>query len=173
MIQSTNPKAKIILHRDRDFLSDNEVEEWKKDVRACSVEPFVTLGRDIEALFINPKYLAEVNGGHSEEEFEQIITEVLDEHEEQLIQDYVNGRVELARKAGKAGNLNHGQLAIEGKNVVTADPKRYAGKSVLRGVRARFQSIHKANMSSGQISKTLADSALATVASKVPKAKTT
>ena len=33
MIRSTNTQAKIVLHRDRDFLNDDEVEAWKKEVR--------------------------------------------------------------------------------------------------------------------------------------------
>jgi AAA domain, putative AbiEii toxin, Type IV TA system len=138
IIQSTNPKAKIILHRDRDFLKHDEVEIWKKDVRACGVEPFVTPGRDIEAIFINSAYLAELNGEHSEEAFEKIINGVLREHHDQLVKDYVNGRVEIARKAGTKGNINHGQLAIEATKAVSAEPLRYAGKSILRAIRAHF-----------------------------------
>jgi len=49
IIQSTNTKAKLVLHRDRDCLTEDEVELWKKHVRALGVEPFLTQGRDIEA----------------------------------------------------------------------------------------------------------------------------
>jgi ABC-type multidrug transport system ATPase subunit len=51
IIRSTNATAKVILHRDRDFLKEVEIEAWKTDVRAQGVEPFVTAGRDIESLF--------------------------------------------------------------------------------------------------------------------------
>jgi hypothetical protein len=61
VIRGTNPKAKIVIHRDRDFLTDEEVEKWKTDVRALSVEPFVTKGRDLESYFIDSKLLAELN----------------------------------------------------------------------------------------------------------------
>jgi ABC-type cobalamin/Fe3+-siderophores transport system ATPase subunit len=173
MIQSTNPKAKLVLHRDRDFLLDAEVEAWKKEVRACGVEPFVTGGRDIEAAFINPKYLTALNAGHSELEFATMIQEVLKEQKDQLVQDYVNGRIEIARRSGTAGSLNHGHLAVEAQKAVVANSARYAGKGVLRKLRAKFQSLHKANLSSGGVSPFLSDSFLAGVASKVPKAKTT
>ena len=172
MIQSTNPKAKLVLHRDRDFLKDDEVEAWKKEVRACGVEPFVTVGRDIEAAFINPKYLAALNASHSEQDFTTIISDVLKEQKDQLVRDYVNGRVEIARRSGMAGVLNHGQLAVEAQNAVLANPARYAGKAVFRGLRAKFQTLYKSNLSSGGVSVFLKDSFLAGVASKVPKAKT-
>ena len=173
MIRGTNPTAKIILHRDRDFLTDSELEEWRKDVRACSVEPFVTTGRDVEASFMNPKYLASKNAGHSESDFVTMIEQVLKNQKNQLVADYVNGRVEIIRKAGKAGSLNPGQLAVEAQSAVDADPHRFAGKATLRALRAMFQSLHKANMNSGQPSPLLSDGFLTGVASKLPKTKST
>jgi hypothetical protein len=172
VIQNTNPKAKIILHRDRDFLNDDEVEEWKKEVRGAGVEPFVTAGRDIEAAFINPKYLAELNDGYSEKEFTEIIANVIEEQKDQLVKDYVNGRVEIARKTGKIGNTNHGQLAVEATKAVGGNPQRYAGKTVLRGVRAKFQERHKVHMRTDQSSTVLRSPVLASIATKLPKTKT-
>ena len=58
----------------------------------------------------------------SEEVLQELIDEVLAESKDQLVQDYVNGRVEVARRAGKAGSLNLGQLAVEAKNVVQSRP---------------------------------------------------
>jgi hypothetical protein len=122
MIRSTNSKAKVVVHRDRDFLTDAEVEEWKKEVRSHSIEPFVTAGRDIEAQFINAKYLAERNPEHSEKEFSTLISDVLQEQREQLVTDYVNGRVDITRKLGHAGKLNHGQLAVEAQKAISVSP---------------------------------------------------
>jgi ABC-type dipeptide/oligopeptide/nickel transport system ATPase subunit len=171
MIRGTNPNAKIILHRDRDFLTDNELDEWRKDVRACGVEPFVPAGRDIEASFINPKYLAEKNDGHSEHDFAKMIEQVLEKQKDQLVADYVNGRVEITRKAGKGHSLNPGQLAVQAQNAVNADPRRFAGKAILRALRANFQALHKENLSSGLPSPSLRDDFLAGVANKLPKTK--
>jgi hypothetical protein len=57
MIRVSNPSAKIVLHRDRDYLSDTEVEAWSKEVRALMVEPFVTDGVDVEAALLDPAHL--------------------------------------------------------------------------------------------------------------------
>ena len=69
IIWSINPKAKAILHRDRDFLNDEEAERWKTEVRAHNVDPFFTRGRDIESHFIDSKYLAALNNDLTEIEF--------------------------------------------------------------------------------------------------------
>jgi predicted ATPase len=171
VIQSTNPKAKIILHRDRDFLNDSEIEGWKKEVRSAGVEPFVTVGRDIEAAFINPQYLSELNEGYSENDLKMIIAEVLEEHKEQLVKDYVNGRIDIARKTGTMGNTNHGQLAVEATKAVNANAQQYAGKTVLRGVRAMFQERYKTHLRTDESSTFLRSTVLANIASKVPKTK--
>jgi hypothetical protein len=44
-------KAAILVHRDRDYLEPDEVETWKKDIRAIGGEPFVTSEIDVEGYF--------------------------------------------------------------------------------------------------------------------------
>lgn len=75
MINSSNPTAKIVLHRDRDYLTDQEANDWATQVRNLRVEPFLTDGPDIESCFLVPAHLAELNSHCDEEEFEQIISQ--------------------------------------------------------------------------------------------------
>jgi len=84
VIQGTNPKAKIVLHRDRDFLNDAEIEDWSKAVRALGVEAFVPEGRDIESKFLNASYLSEVNPPLTMDEFQQLIAQTLTAEEPNL-----------------------------------------------------------------------------------------
>src|SRR5439155_22874969 len=78
IIQGVNPRAKILLHRDRDFLNEDDVEDWKKAVRALGLEPFVPESRDVESKFLIPDYLAETNPPTTAQEFERLITRTLD-----------------------------------------------------------------------------------------------
>jgi hypothetical protein len=173
MIRSTNSTAKIILHRDRDFLNDDEVEEWKTEVRAIGVEPFVTLGRDVESLFINDEYLAECNPESSRESLRDLINDVIRASKEQLVADYVNGRVEIARRSGNAGYINHGRLAVEADSAIKNDSKRFAGKPTLRAIRAEYRKTTGMNLSSGSVtSELLSESSLAVIARKIHRAKT-
>ncbi len=110
MIAATNSKARIILHRDRDFLTDIEAAEWEKDVRAIGVEPFVTKGRDIESYFINAKHLAQVNLGVSEADFDSIISSVVAKSRSQLISEYVNSRIDIRRVKSTPASLQSRQI---------------------------------------------------------------
>jgi energy-coupling factor transporter ATP-binding protein EcfA2 len=170
VIRSQNPSAKIVLHRDRDFLVETEIEEWKKGVRQLGVEPFVTVGRDIEASFINAKHLSQLNGDLKLEEFQELITGVLNAEKEELVKDYVNGRVEIARRE-RTSPPNMGALAVEAFKAVESSPMNYAGKRVLRAIRSTFRNKYARNLRTDAISESLADPFLTAVAGKVPYPK--
>ena len=78
VIGAGNPKAKIVVHRDRDFLGDEDVARWERDVRALKAEPFVTSGMDVESYFLNPVHLALINEHADEDESKQLIVEAVD-----------------------------------------------------------------------------------------------
>ena len=83
--------------------------------------------------------------------------------------DYVNGRTDLARKLGKSSSLNPGALAVEANKVVSSDSRRYCGKTALRAIRAKYQSLTGQNMVVFRTAKQLHDDSLAAVAKKVIK----
>lgn len=169
IVRSTNGKAKIVVHRDRDFLKDEEVEEWKAQVKALGVEPFVTAKVDIESYFISPAYLSEANPTVSVDDFKGLITDVVERAIDELTAAYVNGRVDLERKAGTFGKLDLGKLATEASKVVSSDPFRYSGKIILRAVRAKFRRRYGHNLLTHLVSSHLRDDALVGIARKMPK----
>jgi hypothetical protein len=166
MIRATNSTAKIVLHRDQDFLTDEEVEAWKTDVRALNVEPFITRGRDIESHFLDSKYLAEGNQDLTEAAFETLIAATVKEMQPQIIKDYVNGRIDLARKGPNAGSVNAGTIAVKANSAISADARKYCGKSVLRTIKLKFQVKHGKNLSLSHRSDRLKDAFLSGVAKK-------
>ncbi|WP_158303988.1 ATP-dependent nuclease [Paramagnetospirillum magneticum] len=52
----------LILHRDRDFMTDAEVETWKRKVGVPGVTIFVTQGSDLEHYLINANHLSSISG---------------------------------------------------------------------------------------------------------------
>jgi predicted ATPase len=137
-IRGINSAARIVVHRDRDFLVDSEVETWKTAIRSMGVEVFVTKGIDIESYFMQPGHLAEVNHGVSIEDIKETLDAVAMQERERLIERYVNGRQDIERKAGTHGRLNVGELAIEATRAVAQAPLLYCGKSILSPLRAAF-----------------------------------
>lgn len=117
LIRASNSQAKIVIHRDRDYLSEEEGEKWETDIRNMGAEPFLTLGVDIESHYLEAKHLAALNS-QSVEEMQALLDATTDSYMDISIEKYVNGRADLIKKAGTFGKLNLGQLATEAqKNV--------------------------------------------------------
>jgi hypothetical protein len=61
-IHRSAPNCLVVIHRDRDFMTDDEVTKVEQKVAGTSTIPFVTLGSDMESYFLNPSHLAEIIG---------------------------------------------------------------------------------------------------------------
>ncbi len=53
---------KIIVHRDRDFLTANEALIWEDEVRSFGAYPYITEGSDLEMNFLDSRHLAMLSG---------------------------------------------------------------------------------------------------------------
>jgi ABC-type cobalamin/Fe3+-siderophores transport system ATPase subunit len=126
--------ATIVVHRDRDFLEKDEVDDWKKQIRSIGAEPFITAQMDIEDYYCNDEYLTFATQGKAN--IEEVKKQVIEPGTEEIISSYVNGRLDQARKAGTIGQLNIGKLSATAAKKVGADPWTYLkGKRKLARVR--------------------------------------
>jgi len=165
LIQSVNPKAKIVIHRDRDFMKEEEVEAWKKEVRALKCDPFVTSGRDIESYLLDPHYLTEINPGLTLDEINDAFASVVGGISSSLVADYVNSRVDFLRKNG--ASVNNGALANEAQKAINTNAANYCGKSALRALKSEVQARFKRNLQTQKVSHRLAVGELAVIARKL------
>ena len=94
LIRASNPQAKIVVHRDRDYLTDKEGTEWETEIRNMEAEPFLTLGVDIESHFLRADHLAELNE-KTEAEMDQLLRCATEACRELSIEKYVNGRTDI------------------------------------------------------------------------------
>ena len=141
MITASNPTAKVILHRDRDYLTDAEANEWSTNLRNLGVEPFVTTGTDVESHFLQAKHLAALNTGVSEADFERLLAAAVAAIRDASIQHIVNGRIDIERARGTQAAINHGKLAVESQKQYDASPRRLShGKTLLKRLRSDLQS---------------------------------
>jgi energy-coupling factor transporter ATP-binding protein EcfA2 len=171
VIRGINSAARIVVHRDRDFLTDSEVDAWKTAIRSLGVEAFVTKGIDIESYFIKPEHLAEANDDVSIEDIKATLDAVAEQEREQLMARYVNGRVDIERKAGSSGTLDHGKLTIEATRAVSQAPLRYCGKPLLPPLRVAFNTRLGNNVVLFTESRHLSDDDLVGIAKKIFKGK--
>ena len=54
LAKKIKPSAKVLVHRDRDFLNASEADVWRQSVANIHAEPFITAGLDIESYFLIP-----------------------------------------------------------------------------------------------------------------------
>lgn len=50
--------CKVVIHRDRDFMTDQETEGISNKIRSAGAIPFITTGSDIESYFSTPGHVA-------------------------------------------------------------------------------------------------------------------
>jgi hypothetical protein len=133
--------ATIIVHRDRDFLEQDEIEIWKKEIRSIGAEPFVTSDIDVEAYYCSDDYIALATD--KKVDIKQLKTETTENQDEEIISSYVNGRIDHERKSGTIGKLDIGKLSAAIAQKVTKDPWTYMkGKRKLARLRFECQQKH-------------------------------
>jgi energy-coupling factor transporter ATP-binding protein EcfA2 len=167
LIHVSNPKAMIVVHRDRDYLTETEVENWAIEIRRMGAEPFLTKGVDIESHFLCAKHLAGLNN-RSEEEMQELLDKATTSTQETSVEKYVNGRSDLEKKAGTFAKLNIGQLAASAPTTVNAKLERYRhAKTVLKRLRQDYQTKYACNLKVMEKSEHLAAEDLVTLAHKL------
>lgn len=131
------PNARYILHRDRDFLTNDALNAFSARFQAMNVRVFIPTGNDLEAYFCSPTHLSAIcaiDDGVAG----QIVQEAFEARRNDLTEKYVNTRIENLRKAGE--QVNAGAIAVEAANELNGPASAAThGKTLLRGVRAALQ----------------------------------
>jgi energy-coupling factor transporter ATP-binding protein EcfA2 len=167
LIRVSNPNAKIVVHRDRDYLDPTEAAAWEVQIRNMDAEPFLTDGVDVESHFLNAKHLAALNG-RTEAEIDAILEEATEATLKTSIEKYINGRTDIEKKAGTFAQLNLGQLGAKAPDVVRGDLTRYRyAKTVLKAARAEYQRQYGMNMRAIETSNEVLVDQLAALAKKL------
>lgn len=173
MIRSSNEHAIIVVHRDRDYLLDDQVTEWEVAIRRLRAEPFVTNGTDVESHFAECGHLAALNKELNDDGFKDLIEESAISIHEDLIAAYVNGRVTIERANGNAGKIDHGKLAASAPTAIASNPMQLRhGKTLLRKIRSSYQEKFKKNMTVFSTSAYLDCDKLRTISRKIKPSKT-
>lgn len=55
------PKQKIVIHRDQDYLSLEEIKNWKEDLDKINIYPFITKGTEVEYYYLNPDHINKIH----------------------------------------------------------------------------------------------------------------
>lgn len=159
-IRDMRPNATIIVHRDRDFMTNSETEDWEGRVRELKLQPFVTAGTDLEDAFVTPENFAGKNANFTALEAADLIAQSLAELKVDAIKNFVNGRLEVLRKAGSS-NPNMGEVAAAAAAQFEKDVRPMVkGKMLLGRARTRFRDERGINLKVGGASPALLNDTL-------------
>lgn len=126
---------KVVVHRDRDFMTSSEIDTWVQRYDDTPFHPWVTDGSDIEACFLQVDNLAGVLLC-SEDDVLRIYSDILDEMHEELHKRFLSKRSEINRKmyAEKGGSPASDQLWDEWEF-----REKVTGKEAMSRVRAKLE----------------------------------
>lgn len=167
LIRASNRNAKIVVHRDRDYLTERDAADWETQIRSMAAEPFLTDGVDIESHYLDANHLSELNG-IAVDQMATLLQEATTTTRDVSIEKYVNGRTDLEKKKGTFGKLNVGLLATEAPKMVDAAPERYRyAKAVLKELRRKHQDHNHSNLRVIEASRFLKSDVLCKIARKL------
>lgn len=138
-ILESAPKTTVVIHRDRDFMTDEEVRTVSDRISEVGAVPFITEHSDVEGYFIVPGHIAELTGKAPSEVAEWLNSIAREEHVA-IQHDFTRKRDELKQllyKGAAAANFPD-TIALIGKEI-PLPPEKRVGKAMLRRVRSRIK----------------------------------
>lgn len=130
-VKEKMPHVKIIVHRDRDYLTDAEIDQQRETFKRIDTHLFVTAGTDIESCFLNAEHLVYCHPKMHVNQAKKLIQEAISEVYPKSV-DYLRKKEFGGGKSEKYTHLNR---AIE--ELVRRNPMRFThGKTTLKVLEA-------------------------------------
>ena len=137
------PDTKVVIHRDRDFMTEDETQIVAANIASCGAVPFITEGCDIDSYFLGPEHLAH-HLGVSAPDIVVWLDELATEMHAELQHLFTRKRDEI--KSGLYRDkldikMFPDTLKLLGKEIPLAGKKRHGKKffkTVKGGLKAKF-----------------------------------
>lgn len=92
-LKTFSPNCKIVLHRDRDFMTNEEVAYYREKIVKHQIIPFITKMSDIESYFVSPQHVAHILN-KSVEDVEAWQKELIEQNRTEITVDFTHKRDE-------------------------------------------------------------------------------
>lgn len=138
------PTTKVLLHRDRDYMSEEEMMDYKKNMENAGMICFFTKGTDIESYYLSPEHINKIYPAISMERARQIVEESIQENESKSIELFINSRINIEnhkkRKDKNAKEPNPGEISRDANDKYQHNPNYYCySKAVFGTLRGKIQ----------------------------------
>jgi hypothetical protein len=131
-IKEVSNNTKVVIHRDRDFMTNDEVERISKRIREADAIPFITKGSDIESYFIEPNHISSLLGEEVSSVIEWIDQLALDNHV-LIQQEFLRKRDEIKHKLYSRHDSWPDPISISGTSI-PFPPHLRKGKTMIRKI---------------------------------------
>jgi predicted ATP-dependent endonuclease of OLD family len=166
------PKTLVLVHRDRDYMSEAEVNEYRESIeKSCPNSfVFVTDGTDLESHFLSIDHLASLLTSLPRPQVEATVQRATDDVLDESLKTYINSRLRLEsqrlKREGKQVNI--GEFSVSCTKAFEANRAHFRhGKKVLKRLRHILQSELKLSQDPIQSSSHLSHPDLVLLATKI------
>ena len=136
-IKEVAPKTEVIIHRDADFMTQEEIEKVKVQISDSGAIPFITEYSDIEGYFITSDHLASLLKENMND-VELWLNDLASKNHNELQHSYTRKRDEIKHAMYRNKSECPDTLALIGDSIPLSASKRL-GKTMLRLVRSSIQ----------------------------------
>jgi hypothetical protein len=139
-VERVRPGVRTIVHRDRDFMSDDEIDRLTRKYRldrSPNMRLFITRGSDVESYFVQPDHLAAVTGSTPADE-RLMLEDVMQQDMNAFVFAFRDKREEIKRDLYRADPENCPAVAdLAPGNQLPLE--KAVGKMLLKKARPRLQ----------------------------------
>lgn len=136
------PHVRLVIHRDRDYLSQAAADAFVQKLGQAAVGPYLTELSDVEGHFLNPEHLHTLNPGVTVERIRNLLAQATEETATKSVAAIVNQRTAEAFRVRRdgGGTPDHGAIAVQAQTDYTANPANLRrGKDVIGRLHALLQ----------------------------------
>lgn len=164
------PGTSVVVHRDRDYLSDEDLAKYKQELQNVGIKVFIAQGNDTESYFVNGYHISELYPQISTEKANQLIDESLADRKDAVIKKYINTvytrKLQESYKGGDKPDA--GEISLNCTRNVEDSPRDYMhGKTVEGVLRSKIQAEIGSNIDLCRVTTHIADSTLKTFALEI------
>lgn len=137
-----DPDVRIVIHRDRDYLNEKEIDQIQQSINKHGFDFFVTKGVDVESQYLNAKHLQHL---FPEINYDLIVS-FLEEATAEAKEDSVNRLIDHYFRNEKPKNNAYAKKFKELQDMYDADQERFRyGKKVCGLIKSKIQQHLKIN----------------------------
>lgn len=164
------PGTTVVVHRDRDYMTDAEVLEYKEGLEAVGIKVFISVGNDAESHFVDEEHISELYPRLTQQQVSALIEECLNERRDAILEKYINTIYNRQLQDSYRGGAkpNAGLIARQCTQNFDGNMRGFMhGKIVERSLRGKLQAQVGQNIDLCRVTRGIADPTLSAIAGEI------